>query len=185
MEAEYRQIISFLKELDSLVTRKYILYLIGGGAITLAYDHKNRTSDLDAINPAQELIKIGGMQSKLAYKYKVGISPLFEITFSAPSDWKSRCKPVDLNLKNISIFVSDVHDLILGKVARLEPRDLEDIVGLHDKKMINVHTLIERLNKNRKELAASTAYRNNAKLLFELVIGHKLIFEKGDAKLSK
>lgn len=184
MEAEYRQIIGFLKELDALVSDQYTLYLIGGGAITLAYDHKNRTSDLDAIKPAQELIEIGGMQSDLAYKYKVGISPLSEITFSAPNDWKTKCKIIDLGLKNISIFVSDVHDLILGKVARLEPRDIEDITSLHEKQMLDIDILVERLNENKKELANLT-YRNNSKLLFELIFNSTLIFEKGAAKLSK
>lgn len=184
MEAEYRQIISFLKELDKKVNKLAAIYLIGGGAITLAYDRQNRTSDLDVIDPPDEITKIGGTKSDLALKYKVGISPLSEITLSAPADWKDKCHLIDLGFKNLMIYVADIHDLILGKIARLEPRDIQDINSLISHPNFNLNKLVERLNENKNEFLNNLTYKNNVKLLFELVFGLKLIFREGQAKLS-
>jgi len=44
--AEYQRIIDFLKALDNKLNKRALLYLIGGGAITLAYAPENRTADI-------------------------------------------------------------------------------------------------------------------------------------------
>lgn len=184
MTAQYDQIAGFLKELDSRLSFKkpLSLYLIGGAAITLAYDQRNRTSDLDLICPSREIIEKGGRKSPLARKYQVYVSPLEEINFSAPDDWKEKCQSLNLGLSHLTLFVPCVEDIVLGKVARLEPRDFEDILLLYESKKLDPKRLLVRLRDNKKELR-DMRYRNNTLLLFRDVFGYKLVFRRGDIKI--
>lgn len=185
MTAQYEQIINFLKDLDSEISSKdkKHLYLIGGSAITLAYDPGNRTAALDFIDPPDILLQKGGPQSDLAKKYHVYISSVPEINFSVPEDWRIQCRPIKLGLKNLEVFIPCIEDILLGKMARLEPKDFEDILGLYEKNLLDPNKLLSRLRKNKKELK-ELSYRNNAKLLFREIFGRGLIFEKGDIKLG-
>jgi len=173
------QIIRFLRELDGLLMmkRKIPLYLIGGGAITLAYDPENRTADLDLIDPPQDIIKKGGRDSRLSQKYRLYISPLGEINFSVPCDWRAKCRPSTLAFQHLEIFIPCLEDIVLGKLARLEPKDFEDIFALHEKKLLNPNKLLRRLRENKKELKEIT-YRNNSRLLYKEIFQLQLIFEK-------
>ena len=185
MIAFSKQIIAFLEELDDLVRTKrpMTLYLIGGAAITLAFDEENRTSDLDLIDPPDILTRIGGFESALAKKYNIHVSPLAEISFSVPNNWKEKLTLLPLGLRNLAVFVPCLEDILLGKMARLEPRDFEDILALHEKKLINLKKLLDRLKENKKELR-ELSYRNNAKLFFQEIFQMNLIFQKGDIKVS-
>ncbi len=180
MSLESEQIIAFLKDLDSHLRFKtsVSLYLVGGAAITLFYDQENRTADLDFVDPPQALINKGGKNSTLSKKYRIFISLLPEISFSVPPDWKKRCQLFPHRFKNFKVFVASVEDIVLGKMARLEPKDFEDIFSLHEKNLIYPKKLLQRLQENRKELK-DIRYRNNAKLLFKEVFGLSLHFEKG------
>lgn len=184
MARTYQQIIKFLEELDRLLTAKFDLYIIGGGSITLFYDHQNRTVDIDAVEVGKEIITIAGKKSALAQKHKVYIQKVSEIGFSSPKDWRNKAKAVEsLKLKNLKIFVADIHDVVLGKFARLEPRDRKDISDLYNKGLIDVVYLLQRLNQNKKELMKQK-YKNNAKLAFEEIFNKKLIFQQGKAKIG-
>lgn len=182
MATELERITGFLQELDKELqfNQPLSLYLIGGGGITLAYDHQNRTADLDFIDPPETIVKKGGENTQLAKKYGIYISPVYAINFSVPDDWKNKCQFLDLSLKNLKIWVASVEDIILGKLARMEPKDLEDIFSLYQLQKLNAKKLLRRLNENIRELK-ELKYRNNAKLLFKEVFNLKLAFTKGKA----
>lgn len=78
---------------------------------------------------------------------------------------------------------ADRYDIILGKVARLEPRDIEDIQAINRNAGIDPGSLIARLNDNLREIKDSVGYRNNAQLLFE-VLGLPIEFRNGKAQFS-
>lgn len=59
MAAGYEQLTGFLKELDQLLQREVDLYIIGGAAITLAYDRKNRTADIDIVEVPTDIMSLG------------------------------------------------------------------------------------------------------------------------------
>ena len=176
----------FLQELDAALPFRHPLklYLIGGSAITLAYDNENRTADLDFIDPPEVLIKKAGLRSKLARKYKIHASSMAKINFSAPKNWVDRCQKLPLKLKNLEIWIPLLEDIILGKLARLEPKDFEDIFGLQNLKLVDLKRLVKRLEENHQELR-NMEYRNNVKLLFREVFGRVVSFEKGKLKLKK
>ncbi|MBI2335942.1 MAG: hypothetical protein HYU97_04185 [Deltaproteobacteria bacterium] len=186
MTAHLDNILAFLKELDEQCKFNHPvdLYLIGGGAITLAYDPQNRTADLDFIDPPDNIARKGNENSELAKKYHVYISSLPEIVFSVPGDWRSKSKKLSLKLKNLCVFIPCVEDIVLGKLSRMEPKDFEDIIAITQRKLLNPKSLLERLKQNLKEFK-KTEYRNNALLLFNEIFGLKLSFGQGTLKLSK
>jgi hypothetical protein len=158
--------------------------LIGGSAITLAYDDENRTADLDFIDPPKILVEKAGIQSALSQKYRIHVSSVAEINFSVPKDWRDQCRKLPLDLKKLTIQVPTVEDIILGKLARLEPKDFEDIIGLRDLKRIDLPRLVKRLEENRDELKHAE-YRNNVKLMFREVFERAVFIEKGVIRLAK
>ena len=180
--AEYQRIIDFLRALDKKVGKRATLYLIGGGAITLAYAQENRTADIDAIGVDEEIARLGGKESKLAQEFGVYISPLFDITFSAPSDWRSRCRLLELDLKKLEIRVADPYDIALGKLARLEIKDIEDILSLMQAGQIEIDRLLNRLNDNLIEVKKFPHYRQNALLLFGDILEKPIVFKQGRAR---
>lgn len=184
MAAELERIIKFLAELDSELSfdKPQSLYLIGGAAITLAYDHENRTADLDFIDPPAVIAKKGGDGSALAEKHGISVSPVYEINFSAPKDWRDKSRLLELGLKNLKIYVASVEDIILGKLARMEPKDFEDIISLYNLNKINPRKLLKRLAENKKEFK-EVEYRNNCKLLFREIFSLKITFERGTVRL--
>ncbi|MDO8519667.1 MAG: DUF6036 family nucleotidyltransferase [Deltaproteobacteria bacterium] len=186
MEAELARIIDLLRDLDGRLDFKKpeTIYLIGGGAITLAYDHENRTADLDFIDPPSILEKLGGKGSALAKKHGIYVSSVYEINFSVPADWKSFAFLSEPKLKNLKVFVACLEDIVLGKLARMEPKDLEDLLGLHRKGFLDAKKILMRLRENAKELA-NVEYRNNVKLLFDEIFGMKIQFAEGQVKFSK
>lgn len=181
MTARLQNIVSFLSQMDQQLegTERVNLYLIGGGAITLLYDDENRTSDLDLIDPPSKISDIGSEKSALAQANNIYVSSLAEINFSAPPDWRQKCHVVELNLQNIRLHVPCVEDIVLGKMARLEPKDFEDIIALRDKGILHHQKLLRRLKENKKELK-ELGYRNNSILLFKQVFNLKLLFKNGD-----
>lgn len=180
--AEYQRIIDFLKALDKKLKKRSTLFLIGGGAITLAYSPDNRTADIDVIDVDEGLARLGGIDSDLAQDYGVYLSPLFDITFSVPSDWRSRCRLVELGLHKLEIRVADPYDIVLGKLARLEPKDIEDILALTQAGHIEVDTLLDRLNDNLAEVKKFSHYGKNASLLFGDILERPIVFKQGRAR---
>ena len=180
--AEYQRIVDFLKALDKELNKQATLFIVGGGAITLAYVPGNRTSDIDAIEVDGEIDRLAGIDSELAQEFGVYISPLFDINFSVSGDWRSRCRLVDIGLKKLEIKVGDPYDIVLGKLARLEFKDIEDIMSLKEVGQIEVEPLLARLNENLEEVEKFTHYRQNALLLFGDILEHPIAFKRGRAE---
>lgn len=180
--SERERIIAFLKDLDDELSKNIDLYIIGGGAITLAYNPENRTPDIDTVDAEDEIEQKGGQSSSLANKHGVYVSNLFGLEFSAPTGWRERCQKQKLDLRKLSVFVADPYDIVLGKLARYEPKDIDDIQALVKDNYINSATLLEKLNNNLKEVKQSDSYRNNSILLFSMIFGQDIIFRKGKAE---
>ena len=179
MDAGYDQIISFLKELDHKIKEKRDLYLFGGGAMTLAYDRKNRTADLDFVEAPSDIVSKANQHSPLALKYHVYISFLAEINLSVPRGWRSRCKKLPLELSHLNIWVADVYDIALSKLPRFEPKDIEDLVSLVDKGLINSEGFLNFLNQNLKEFQINLSFLNNVKLAFHVLFNQSVKIKKG------
>ncbi|MBX7149008.1 hypothetical protein K1X76_07965 [bacterium] len=184
MVTEFENIINFLTELDAeiKVQKPIELFLIGGGGVTLVYDHSNRTVDLDFIDPPEIIVIKGGQGSSLALKYGIYVSSVYEINFTVPSDWRQHAKPINQKFKNFVIYVASAEDIVLGKIARLELKDFDDIYSMKDLGYLDEDKILKRLNENLHEIKTQE-YRNNVVLFFRDVFDKKAIIEKGKVKL--
>ena len=181
--AERQIIIAFLQAVDRRARRKTTLYIIGGAAATLAYAPDNRTADIDVIEAAEEVVALGGKDSDLAREFGVYISSLAAITFAAPAGWKERCETQELGLTKLIIKTADRYDIILGKLARFEPQDIEDIMAMNEHKQLDAALLLDRLSANLDEVRNTRGYRENARLLFQM-LGRPIAFASGQAAFT-
>ncbi len=183
--AGYEQIIAFLKEVDALMTQPLACYIFGGAAITLAYDHENRTFDLDLVEASSKIISSFGPNSELAQKYQVYLSDLPEINLAIPQGWRLRAKTLDVGLKSITLKVADPYDIFISKLPRFEPKDIEDMQSLVRNGYVHLEKLLEEINKNKKEFKTTPGYLNNVKLAFLLFFSKKIHVKEGILVLQK
>lgn len=179
--SELDRIVAFLKDMDKKLTKKASLYVIGGAAVTLAYSPENRTSDIDVVEADAELEQTGGPASELAKFHGVHISKVFDISFSVPDGWRQRCVSLELGLRKLAVFVADPYDIVLGKLARFEPKDIDDMLSLVKGGFIVPDVFINKINENLAEIKQSHAYRQNAMLAFEILFDGKVVFKRGKA----
>lgn len=102
-------------------------------------------------------------------KWRVYDSSLDETVSSLPPDTREQ--------------IESAEDIVLGKLARLEPKDFEDIMSLRDLERIDEKGLLARLNQNAENLKL-IGYRNHVKLFFSEVYGKTAVFEKGKVLLK-
>ena len=137
-----------LKAIDSHLTKKAELILIGGAAALLAYKATRLTQDIDSFNNIKALEK--------AYeeaKKETGLDiPMSQAGVAeAPYNFEDRLVSYDLKLKNLIVKVPEIHDFILMKTVRGYEHDLEVIEQISKKNEIDKSILIERFEKEMNE----------------------------------
>jgi hypothetical protein len=112
--------------------REAPLYLSGGAAVVLAYGSTERTKDVDAVvaernDVLDELQAWAGKNTAIAkregYFFEV-VPPIYPV---APGMFE-RAIPIEgLNLRAITPFAIELHDIIISKVGRYHAKDRLDI----------------------------------------------------------
>lgn len=131
---------------------KITLLIIGSGALFLQTDHDRGTKDSDILETSEispevseRLRAIAGRGSPLFKKHRI-----FLDIVRAPIPFLPQ-KPIfhdipSLKLKNFSVRVLDIVDVVVSKLKPFRPRDVEDIQFLVSKKLIPHKKLVERFN---------------------------------------
>ena len=126
---------AILKRLDSKLDRPVRLILCGGGALILAFGSKRGTIDLDIIAPIPLDRHLREKAIEVASEMDLAANWLNDdckgFADYLPKGWKSRLIPIDLGLKNISLFSLGKSELIMLKLAAGRERDLADIESLN------------------------------------------------------
>jgi Nucleotidyltransferase of unknown function (DUF6036) len=120
----------FLADLDAALSNPVEVHCLGGFVLIAAYDIPRATGDLDYLatlpNDASPLLeKLGGPDSKLGKKYNVCVQRV-GVT-DMPEDYESRLTELKLGLKHLRLLALDPYDLILSKLTRNSPKDVEDV----------------------------------------------------------
>lgn len=154
----------FLRLVDAQLGGPCRIVLIGGGAVSLAYQVEHSTSDLDlwtvsdrkfwgAVARAQEISDIPVQRASIA---------------EPPYHFEDRLTKLALEgLTRLEVFVPEPHDLVLMKAARAEAHDLDAIEGIHRKVALDLDTLIERYHETKGQVTGSPAM---FKVKFQAVI---------------
>lgn len=123
-----------LTRLDSKLDDHVRLILCGGGALILAFGSQRGTIDLDVIAPIPLDKRLREKAREVAGELDVASNWLNDdckgFADYLPGGWKGRLVPIDLGLKNISLFSLGKPDLIMLKLAAGRERDLADIESL-------------------------------------------------------
>jgi hypothetical protein len=129
-----RDIHEVLMRLDSKLDTPVRLILCGGGALILAFGSERGTIDLDVIAPIPLDKGLREKAVEIANEMDIANDWLNDdckgFADYLPKGWKGRLIPIDLGLKNISLFSLGKPDLIMLKLAAGRERDLADVESL-------------------------------------------------------
>ena len=121
---------AFLQDVDQLLQSAVELRCLGGFVLSVLYDLPRPTADVDYISamPSSaiaELETIAGRGSALHKKHGMYLQ---HVTIAdVPEDFAARLTELfPSSFARLRLFGLDVHDLVLAKLARNSPVDLED-----------------------------------------------------------
>lgn len=137
----------FLLDVDRSFPETVELHCVGGFVLTAVYGIPRTTNDLDyiSVNPRQaheELNRIAGQDSDLAGKHKVFLQMVGVADY--PENYEGRLTTLPLGLKKITLRALEPYDLLLSKLTRNNPKDMQDVQALVKKLDLKFDVFIER-----------------------------------------
>lgn len=147
-------LLTFLRELDQLLSEPVEVILAGAAALVVKYGAPRTTRDVDVIIEDQtklrKLLRYAGRGSSLHLRHCIHLEPLPDFALR-PHDWHARVKKVPVTgLRNIRLKSLDLHDLICTKLGRLTSKDLEDIRFLAKNFRVSWRILLRRYRNARQ-----------------------------------
>jgi len=126
------------------------LRLIGSAALMLQTDYERGTKDSDVleaeeITPAvkAQLLELGGPKTSLFEKYRMYLEVVTQAILFLPQG--PVFHPVqNLALKNFSVEVLGVTDIVISKLKRLNQNDSDDIKAMVKRKLLDHGELVSR-----------------------------------------
>ena len=121
---------AFLEEVDRLLKKSDELHCLGGFVLTALYGLPRPTGDVDYIAaiPSDRVIdleRIAGQGSTLAEK--LGLYFQYVTVADVPEDYGERLTELfPSHFSKLRLLALEVHDLVLAKLVRNSPVDLED-----------------------------------------------------------
>ncbi len=137
-----------LKEVDQLLTARVEIHCLGGFVLAAAHGLPRPTGDLDYIaakpaDSAARLEVIAGRDSALARKH--GLYPQYVTVADVPEDYTDRLAELFADqFTRLRLLALEIHDLVLAKLARNSPVDLEDTKFLAKAGRLNEEVLRAR-----------------------------------------
>ncbi len=138
----------FVVDVDRSLSDAVELHCVGGFVLTAVHGVPRTTADLDYISAiprqcVEELDRIAGRDSALAKKHKVFLQAVGGVG-DWPEDYESRLTTLPLGLKKLTLRILDPYDLILSKLTRNSPKDMEDVKALTQKLELKFDVLRNR-----------------------------------------
>lgn len=126
---------SFLNEIDKSLTGSVSFHCFGGFAITMLYSLPRETSDVDIVaavvrDKHEELQAVAGKGSRLHGKHGIYLDLVGTIAV-LPDGYDDRLIAIETSsFDNLRLFVMEPHDIILAKLGRDAPKDVQDVMYL-------------------------------------------------------
>ena len=138
----------FLTEVDHGLSEVVELHCAGGFVLTAVHGIPRTTADLDYISAiphhaTEELERIAGRDSDLAKRYKVFLQAVGGVA-DYPENYESRLTTLRFGLKRLTLRILEPYDLLLSKLTRNSPKDMEDVRALVQKLNLEFDVLLER-----------------------------------------
>ena len=141
----------FLREVDAYLEGPVELHCLGGFVLGAVHGLARPTGDVDYIaaiplRMVGELERIAGRDSKLARKH--GLYFQYVTVADVPDDYAERLTELFAGqFICLRLFALEVHDIVLAKLVRNSPVDLEDAKFLANAGKLDQRVLQERYEK--------------------------------------
>jgi len=155
---DLEKFLQLIADLDTSIE----LFAIGGTAMVLK-NIKEATKDIDFLTTAKykdikKLFELAGLEekesSKLCNIWYLGDTRIdifygeFILGTTLPEDWEQLSEHIR-DVGKLKLYILNWYDIIITKIARSEPRDIEDILKIMEIDKIN----FKKLKKRYYELA--------------------------------
>lgn len=140
--------LSFLKEIDDSLESEISFHCFGAFAITIQFGLPRETSDVDVMSGIvrehhDKLVTLAGKDSALHKKHLVYLDVVGAIA-TVPDNYDERLIPIAAPFSKIRFFVMEVHDIVLAKLCRDHPKDIQDVEYLARVTRLDTGLLRER-----------------------------------------
>lgn len=165
--------LQFLKDIDSRIDTEVIFHCFGGFAIKLLFGLPRETSDVDVLaalvrDKYSELVSIAGRESALNREHGVYLDLVSTIAV-VPDNYDERLIKIDTPfLDKIRLYVMEPHDIVLAKLGRNSPKDIQDVIYLAKAVKLDTKLLRRRYTEELLPYVIGPEERENGKLEFWL-----------------
>jgi hypothetical protein len=118
---------------------------VGGFVLTVVHGIPRTTADIDYISAVphqstENIDRIAGRNSQLALKHKVFLQAVGGVS-DYPENYESRLATLPLGLTRLTLRILEPYDLLLSKLTRNSPKDMQDVRALVQKLSLNFEVL--------------------------------------------
>ena len=140
----------FLAAVDSYLSTREEIKVLGGAAFALEYDDAYRTYDIDTWNSLSPALVEASEQARKA----TGLEVILEnsTVSQVPYEAEDRLMQVLPELKHLVVLVFDKYDLVLSKAIRGYQKDFDAIRSLHARDPVDEDVLVNRYLKEMNEV---------------------------------
>ena len=165
MTLDKSRLVEFLKAIDKKTTTRITLIAVGGTAMTLL-DIKKSTRDIDFTAPTEDYREFRKILDKTPHGFEIHVWP-YGTVFSQflPNDYEDKSITIT-QLNHITLKALNPIDIVVTKIGRLDPRDLEDIEDCIQKKRLSKNQIKERAEKIQY-VGKEETYKTNLKYVLE------------------
>ena len=167
---------TLFRAIDDRLNAPAELILIGGAAALLAYHATSTTHDIDVLNDI-DAVEVAYNEAKKQTGLDIPLSKAG--VAEVPYNYEERlARYEEISLRNLIIWIPDIHDLILMKTMRADQHDLEVIEEIAKKNPVDANTLIKRFEK---EMGHVMANETRLRINFSAVLARCLGDETAEA----
>lgn len=136
------EIARFLTAVDGFLEQPSAMVIIGGSAIGLVFGVELTTRDVDTFE--SDLAGIAGAleRARQATALRVPVGPA--AVADIPWNYEDRLTRILPALERLHVLAPEKHDLVLSKLVRGFPNDMQHLQDLHERDPIELDTLIDR-----------------------------------------
>lgn len=160
-----RQLETFLRAVDAALDEPVEVVVIGGSAAALHYGVGRATHDIDTWTNVEAGLAAAAASARAATGLDVPLQK--SGVADAPVDFESRLERVLPDLRKLTLFVPERHDLVLMKAVRCYEHDLEAIAEIHAHSRLDLDILVERFREEMSPVGDPVRLRRNFLVVVE------------------
>lgn len=170
-----REIIKFLRTIDSLLSGSFVVEIIGGAAAAIAFRSKENTVDIDT---TESMAQIEGLMEPAKVLSGIDIPMGCGGVWDGPYHYRRRRKRAKIRgLKRLKVYTPDVYDWALMKVMRFRDRDIKHIMEAHQKIGFKKNTLLRRFLSEMSHVIG-----NPSEIVYNFLLMVKMLFGTKEAQ---